>query len=233
MHCPRKQLKLQSLVVVSLFLVFCSFGQAFTLLRAVAHGRSFHGSPTPSTAGSTSTVATAPTRRSGAVLRNRALSCTLGEFGHTIPPVPILPRPLLVFITPDGFASSSSDRVSALNDYVEKAGVGGAALIQMRDNISVEANKLVLGPDIRFAAAEGESLFVVNGEPDFARALKADGVHLPEYMMDRMVGLRDDPEWPRVVGCSVHSAESALEAARLGADYVQVRVRHNGKLSKL
>lgn len=134
-----------------------------------------------------------------------------------------LSPPVLELITPDGCASSSPSEQSSLIANVQKAVAGGVSLVQLRDYKSSPKSKAELSTRLA-AATEGRALFVVNGEPEAARASGADGVHLPERMIGCLPGLRGagGEGWPRVVGCSVHSVPSAVEAARLGADYVQV-----------
>ncbi|CAM9549288.1 unnamed protein product [Ectocarpus fasciculatus] len=163
----------------------------------------------------TAGAAASPTRRGGASLKGVGNGMGHGDAAPLAPPV-------LELITPDGCASSSFSETSSLMKSIQKAVAGGVSLVQLRDYKSGAKSKADLAVRIS-AAIEGRALFVVNGEPDAARASGADGVHLPERMMDRLVGLRGEgEEWPRVVGCSVHSVEAAVEAARLGADYVQV-----------
>lgn len=146
------------------------------------------------------------------------LSCVRDEVGRDA--IPSLSRPVLELITPDGCATSSD--TSSLIRSVERAVAGGVSLVQLRDYRSGEKSKGTLALRLR-AATEGRALFVVNGDLNAARACDADGIHLPERMLGRLVGLRNSGEWPRVVGCSVHSVAAALDAAKLGADYVQVR----------
>lgn len=138
---------------------------------------------------------------------------------------PQLSRPLLELITPDGCASSSPSDQSALIANIQEAVAGGVSLVQLRDYKSSAERKAELAARI-VVAMERRAMFVVNGEPEAARASGADGVHLPERMIDCLVGLRGEGRegWPRLVGCSVHSVPVAVEAARLGADYVQVRL---------
>lgn len=132
---------------------------------------------------------------------------------------PLAP-PVLELITPDGCASSRD--TTQLVQSVERAVAGGVSLVQLRDYRSDAKSKAALALRLR-EATTGFAFFVVNGEPDAARACRADGVHLPERMMGRLVGLRGPRTWPLLVGCSVHSVAAAVKAASLGADYVQVR----------
>lgn len=134
--------------------------------------------------------------------------------------VPRLQRPLLELITPDGCLSSSSTK--DLVSTVEQALAGGVSIVQLRDTASSTEHKARFAEDLR-AVTAGKALFVINGDIEEARSCGADGVHLPERMMDLLEGLRAKDGWPRVVGCSVHSVERAVAAAKLGADYLQVR----------
>ena len=147
---------------------------------------------------------------------------TEGDRGSNAPAQ--LSAPVLELITPDGCASSSASDMSSLIQNVQRAVAGGVSLVQLRDYESDADSKAEMAVRL-FAATNRSALLVVNGDPEAARASGADGVHLPERMMDlmdRLAGLRAAGEWPRVVGCSVHSVAAAVKAARLGADYVQV-----------
>jgi thiamine-phosphate pyrophosphorylase len=67
--------------------------------------------------------------------------------------------------------------------------------------------------------ANAEALFVINGDIDLAVSCSADGVHLPERMITSM---KKAKELLKIVGCSVHSVDSAVQAAQLGANYIQI-----------
>ncbi|CAM9418391.1 unnamed protein product [Ectocarpus sp. 8 AP-2014] len=195
-------------VVCLLVLLGASAGEA--LLLSMTGSLYPEGYTTACAAG----AAVSPTRKSGSPLNGLG-----NEVAHD-DAAPLAP-PVLELITPDGCASSSFSETSSLVMNIQKAVAGGVSLVQLRDYKSGAKSKADLAVRIS-TAIEGRALFVVNGEPDAARASGADGVHLPERMMDRLVGLRGQGEWPRIVGCSVHSVAAAVEAARLGADYVQV-----------
>lgn len=186
-------------LVLHLFVILGSLSMASGFYSGETPGRTRKNVPTPT--------------------RGGKLSCARNEPGrHSLAP---LSPPVLELITPDGCASSSSSETSSLLHCIQRAVAGGVSLVQLRDYKSDAKSKAELA--VRLAAAtEGRALFVVNGDPDDAHASGADGVHLPERMIDRLVGLRVAGEWPRVVGCSVHSVPAAVKAAKLGADYVQV-----------
>lgn len=66
-----------------------------------------------------------------------------------------------------------------------------------------------------------DTLFIVNDRADIALAVKADGVHLgqediPFSAARELLGTK------KIIGLTVHSLEEALEAERLGADYLGV-----------
>jgi len=100
---------------------------------------------------------------------------------------------------------------------------GGASIVQFRDKGEYpHADKMEVGRGIRALCDRHEVLFLVNDDPEFARQIDADGVH---------VG-RDDPS-PRIaravtgpraiVGVTVYGKPGEEDAAaEAGADYVAV-----------
>ena len=72
------------------------------------------------------------------------------------------------------------------------------------------------------AVARRRGLFLLAGaDPALARAIGADGVHLPERLAHRARALRRGrPGW--VVTAAAHSRASILRAARAGVDAVLV-----------
>ncbi len=111
------------------------------------------------------------------------------------------------------------DRLAAI---VSAAIEGGASIVQLREKTSPPDEKLDAAKAVREACRSHGTPFLVNDEPEFARRVDADGVH---------VG-RDDPS-PRiarallgpkaVVGVTVYGKAGEEEAARsAGADYLGV-----------
>lgn len=181
---------------------------AFILVRSL-----LHRVPPPAVTGAFTTLRTLVSKGKG--LQH---PCCVSNNDNDMT-APLTP-PVLELITPDGCASR--DDPTQLVESVERAVAGGVSLVQLRDYRSDAKSKAALALRLR-AATTGLACFVVNGEPAAARACRADGVHLPERMVDRLVGLRGAAGgWPLLVGCSVHSVTAAVKAARLGADYVQV-----------
>lgn len=157
-------------------------------------------------------------------------SCQQHEYQHGGDTDGILNRPVLAQITPDGSCSSTTS--TRLISSIARAVTGGVCLVQLRDYKADAESKIELARRIRQVIDGSPSLLVVNindGDYSWVRDCGADGVHLPEREIGLLAGFGNinantRSMWPAVVGCSVHSAFAALEAARLGADYVQVHI---------
>ena len=97
---------------------------------------------------------------------------------------------------------------------------GGVDIIQLRSKTLPDKILLSLGKKIRGVTQKLKKLFVVNDRVDLMLALDADGVHLgqedlPIQVARRMIGGRD-----KMIGCSTHSLEQAIDAQHEGADYI-------------
>lgn len=118
------------------------------------------------------------------------------------------------FITDSGLSLKGN-----LND-VREAVKAGACAVQYRnkngstDDIISEAMELK-------AACGGSVPFIMNDRVDVAMAVKADGVHIGQ----------DDTSYGKarallgsgkLIGITVHNVKEAVEAERMGADYVGV-----------
>jgi thiamine-phosphate pyrophosphorylase len=98
---------------------------------------------------------------------------------------------------------------------------GGATFIQLREkHLSPREFYVEAVEALRVARARGARL-IINDRTDIALALGADGVHLGQDDMP--------PEAARallgegaVIGCSTHSVEQAIAAARLPVDYIAI-----------
>jgi thiamine-phosphate pyrophosphorylase len=92
----------------------------------------------------------------------------------------------------------------------------GVDIIQVREKDLDSRALYELVCRIRDTAAGTSTKVLVNDRLDVALASKIDGVHLPAN------GLPADRVRPlvRVLGCSTHTIEEALQAERDGADFV-------------
>lgn len=112
---------------------------------------------------------------------------------------------------------SALSRRGTLHD-VERALEAGCAVVQYREK--EKSTREMVGEARALAAlCAGRALFLVNDRLDVALAAGADGVHIGQDDMSfadarRLLG----PE--RIIGLTVHDVDEALEAERLGADYV-------------
>jgi thiamine-phosphate pyrophosphorylase len=92
----------------------------------------------------------------------------------------------------------------------------GVDMIQIREK-DLEAGALFdLVCRVRDAAAGTPTKILVNDRLDVAIAANVHGVHLPS---DGLPAARVRP-FVRLLGCSTHSLEEAMQAERDGADYV-------------
>lgn len=105
-----------------------------------------------------------------------------------------------------------------LAEIVAQSVTGGANLVQLRDKTAPADRLREIGTGLR-RVTEGQALLVVNGPPERARVVGADGVHLPEAGPSVPEARRVAGEGV-LVGRSVHSAEGARRAQEEGADYL-------------
>jgi len=106
-------------------------------------------------------------------------------------------------------------------ELVKQALEGGAGAIQLRNKKASKRELITEGSEIKALCQAFGALFIVNDHADVAVALDADGVHLgqedlPAEVARRILGSQ------KIVGCSAHTIEEALEAERAGADYLGV-----------
>ncbi len=101
---------------------------------------------------------------------------------------------------------------------VEQSLEAGCAAIQYREK--EKSVREMVEEAIRLnTLCEGRALFLVNDRVDVALAADADGVHIgqddmPFELARRLLGPG------RIIGLTVHDVAEALEAERIGADYV-------------
>ena len=98
---------------------------------------------------------------------------------------------------------------------------GGAQAIQLREKNWPVRQLLEVGKEIRKLTSDKKVLFIMNDRVDVAIAVDADGVHLgqddmPFQEAKRILGPG------KIIGLSTHSLEQAIEAQKLGADYIGV-----------
>ncbi len=117
------------------------------------------------------------------------------------------------FITDSGLS-----RAGNISD-VQQAEACGVEIVQYR-NKNAETREMY-EEALRLREICRNALFLINDRIDIALAVDADGVHLGQSDMPysaarKMLG----PE--KIIGITVHNLAEALEAQRLGADYLGV-----------
>ena len=127
---------------------------------------------------------------------------------------PQLPDRVLCLVAGPGPRLSQAGMVDAIDAAIH----GGVNMVQLRDRISTGRSRTDLAMAIRDATGD-RAIFVVNGDPELAAQIGADGVQLPEAAMS-VSEARDIAGTEVLVGRSVHSTAAAKSAAAESADYV-------------
>jgi len=115
----------------------------------------------------------------------------------------------LYLITDQG--ESLLERVSDALPYTK--------VLQFRSKDHAPAEKKRLGMELRKLCLGSGTLFIVNDDPQLARELDADGVHLGQEDGDPAEARRIIGE-EKLIGISTHSPQEALAAEAAGADYI-------------
>ena len=131
----------------------------------------------------------------------------------------LLSRPALMLVTDrKRVGSRAHDGKEVLDDVVREAVIGGVDIVQLREKDLSTPELIALGLHVRDAIA-GRALFFVNGDLEAARALRADGIHLPATSAS--VSAARDALGDRVlVSVAAHNINDARRAERDGADFV-------------
>lgn len=101
---------------------------------------------------------------------------------------------------------------------LDAALAGGLRLVQLREPTMPGSELLDLAHAVVARAHRHGAIVVVNGSPDLAAEVGADGVHLRAAQLPQISG-RPDVEW---VGASCHSAAEMALARDANVDYVVI-----------
>ncbi|MFD2168825.1 thiamine phosphate synthase [Tumebacillus lipolyticus] len=107
----------------------------------------------------------------------------------------------------------------SLESVIRAAISGGVDCVQLREKDFTGRELLEAGRLIRHITRELHVTFIVNDRIDVARAVDADGVHLGQSDLP-IQAARDILGPGKIVGLSTHNVQEAMEAERLGADYI-------------
>jgi thiamine-phosphate pyrophosphorylase len=121
----------------------------------------------------------------------------------------------LYFIT-----DSRLTRRTVLED-VASAVSAGVKIIQYREKDLDTRDMIDEAKKIGKACREGNALFIIDNRVDIALAVDADGVHLgnedmPYQDARRLLGDK------KIIGITVHDVGEAIDAERIGADYIGI-----------
>lgn len=105
------------------------------------------------------------------------------------------------------------------DQIAEKAVMGGADAIQLRDKHCSGKELMSYALKIREITRRHGALFFVNDRLDIAIASEADGVHLGQDDMPLSMARKISPPG-FIIGISAGTVEEAIEAEKGGADYV-------------
>lgn len=109
----------------------------------------------------------------------------------------------------------------SFEDQVEQSCQGGADAVLFRARDLSDRQILVFGEQLKAICRKYKALFILDGRPDLAFALDADGVHLEQDDIP-MSFARQIISSRRIVGVSASSLNQATTLAQEGADYVLV-----------
>lgn len=109
----------------------------------------------------------------------------------------------------------------SVEECVEKAILGGAGVIQLREKDITSRQFYETALKVKAICDRLGAVFVINDRLDIAMAVDADGVHLgqkdlPVDVARKILGS------DKIIGASTATIEEAKEAERLGADYIGV-----------
>lgn len=118
-----------------------------------------------------------------------------------------------LYLITDRNAPPSGDLPGAL----EAALAGGVRFVQYREKDLPFEEHLRLGREIASLTNEHGARLLVNGDPELAEALGADGVHLGKGTVS--VSAVRTEGYAGLIGYSAHSGEEAARAFAEGADF--------------
>lgn len=107
----------------------------------------------------------------------------------------------------------------SLVSAVDAALAGGCDAVQLREKDLPDAELVALAAELRVVTNRRGARLLINGRPDVAREIGADGVHLPSAAPD-VDAARAALGGEGIVGVSAHSLAEVAAAHLQGADYV-------------
>lgn len=108
-----------------------------------------------------------------------------------------------------------------LKEQVELAIQGGVTFVQLREKKKSKEEIIQIAREIKQITDKYQIPFVINDNVEVALEVDADGVHVGQEDMKAVEarGLLGDK---KIIGVSVHTVEEAVEAQKMGANYIGV-----------
>jgi thiamine-phosphate pyrophosphorylase len=99
---------------------------------------------------------------------------------------------------------------------------GGIDILQMREKTLPKQDKLTLGKKLSTLCKVNTIVFIVNDDPDIAKAVDADGVHLGQEDLEKnpVERVREILGPNKIIGVSTHSLAQIEKANKLNIDYI-------------
>ena len=116
------------------------------------------------------------------------------------------------------FITDSELSKNGIFSDVENALKAGCKIVQYREKNKTTKEMIEEGTHLK-KICDGRAIFLVDDRVDIALAIDSDGVHIgqediPFDIAKKLLG-KD-----KIIGLTVHTLEEALEAERLGVDYI-------------
>ena len=122
------------------------------------------------------------------------------------------------------FVMGSNNCTKAPMEILTDALDGGITFFQFREKgqgAKVGEQKYELARQLMEICRVNQVPFIVNDDVELALALDADGIHVGQDDGD-LTAIRKKIGQGKILGISTHNVEEALEAVRIGADYIGV-----------
>lgn len=122
------------------------------------------------------------------------------------------------------FVMGSNNCTKSPIEVVTEALDGGITFFQFREkgqDAKVGEQKYELAKQLMEICRANQVPFIVNDDVELALALDVDGIHLGQDDGD-LGAIRKKIGQGKILGISTHNVEEALEAVRIGADYIGV-----------
>lgn len=108
-----------------------------------------------------------------------------------------------------------------LKEQVELAIQGGVTFVQLREKKKSKEEIIQIAREIKQITDKYQIPFVINDNVEVALEVDADGVHVGQEDMKAVEARRILGD-KKIIGVSVHTVEEAVEAQKMGANYIGV-----------